>query len=65
MKRPTVASLKKVSAENLEALGAAHLAALLLAAAEGRPELKRKLRMELAAPQGADPRAPGGATRGR
>ncbi len=53
MKRPTVASLKRVNAGNLEALGARRLADILIAAAEGRPELKRHLRMELAAAQGA------------
>ena len=58
MKRTTVASLKKVTTENLEALGPARLAVLLLAAAEGRPELKRKLRLELAAAQGPDHLAP-------
>ena len=54
MKRPTAASLKKVTAQNLAALGADRLAELLVAAALNRPELKRRLRMELAAEQGAD-----------
>ena len=54
MKRATIASLKRVTPTNLEALGSSRLAALLIAAAEGRPELRRKLRMELAAVQGAD-----------
>src|SRR5690349_11751795 len=54
MKRPTVASLKKVTAENLATLGAERLAAILAAAAEGRPDLKRRLRMELAAEQGVE-----------
>ncbi len=54
MKRPTTASLKKVTAENLARLGAEHLAQILVSAAETRPELKRRLRMELAAEQGAD-----------
>lgn len=54
MKRPTAASLKKVTPENLAALGAERLAVLLAAAAETRPELKRRLRMELAAEQGSD-----------
>lgn len=54
MKRPTVASLKKVTPENLKTLGAERLAELLSAAAEGRPDLKRRLRMELAAEQGAE-----------
>ena len=54
MKRPTAASLKKVTPENLTALGAERLANILVAAAANRPELKRRLRMELAAEQGAD-----------
>lgn len=54
MKRPTPASLKKVNADNLARLGAERLAEILVAAAETRPELKRRLRMELAAEQGAD-----------
>jgi hypothetical protein len=54
MKRPTAASLKKVTAENLAGLGAERLAELLVAAAQSRPELKRRLRMELAAEQGAE-----------
>ncbi len=54
MKRPTVASLKRVNAENLAGLGAERLAELLLAVANTRPELKRQLRMELAATQGVD-----------
>jgi hypothetical protein len=54
MKPPTVASLKKVTPENLARLGADRLAAIVADAAESRPELKRRLRMELAAEQGAD-----------
>lgn len=54
MKRPTAASLKKVTPENLANLGAERLAEILVAAALTRPELKRRLRMELAAEQGAD-----------
>jgi hypothetical protein len=54
MKRPTAASLKKVTPENLASLGAERLAQILAAAALTRPELKRALRMELAAEQGAD-----------
>jgi hypothetical protein len=54
MKRPTTASLKRVTAENLATLGAERLAELLVSAAATRPELKRRLRMELAAEQGAD-----------
>jgi hypothetical protein len=54
MKRPTVASLKKVTPENLANLGAERLAAILSAVAETRPDVKRRLRMELAAEQGAE-----------
>lgn len=54
MKRPTVASLKKVTAANLASLGVDRLAEILAAAADARPELKRRLRMELAAAQGAE-----------
>jgi hypothetical protein len=54
MKRPTIASLKKVTPENLAALGVERLAEILVTAAEARPDLKRRLRMELAAEQGAD-----------
>ena len=54
MKKPTAASLKKVSASNLARLGAERLADILAEAAEVRPELKRRLRMELAADQGAE-----------
>lgn len=54
MKTPTVASLKKVTPENLARLGAERLASIVADAAETRPDLKRRLRMELAAEQGAD-----------
>ena len=54
MKRPTVASLKKLSAENLSALGADQLADILLGVAETRPDLKRRLRMEVVAEQGPE-----------
>ena len=54
MKRQTVASQKRVNAENLKALGAKRLADILVAAAVGQPELKRHLRMELAAAQGSE-----------
>lgn len=54
MKAPTAASLKKVTAENLARLGAERLAAILAETAAARPELKRRLRMELAAEQGSD-----------
>lgn len=58
MKRPTTASLKKVTPANLAALGVERLAEILADAAEARPELKRRLRMELAAEQGAEHLAP-------
>ncbi|WP_299538569.1 DUF6880 family protein [Phenylobacterium sp.] len=54
MKTPTVASLKRVNVENLTNLGAERLAEILVQAAASRPDLKRRLRMELAAEQGAD-----------
>jgi hypothetical protein len=52
MKRPTPARLKQVTPENLERLGVERLAAILADVAETRVELKRRLRMELAAEQG-------------
>jgi len=58
MKRPTAASARKVSPENLAQLGADRLAEILVGAAETRPDLKRRLRMELAAAQGAEHLAP-------
>lgn len=54
MKRPSAASLKRVTAENLARLGAERLAEILLEVADTRVELKRRLRMELAAEQGAE-----------
>jgi hypothetical protein len=48
---------RKVTPETLEALGAARLAAILAGVAETRPDLKRRLRMELAAESGAGPLA--------
>ena len=54
MKRPTVASRKTLTPENLTGLGADRLADILLAVAETRPDLKRRLRMEVAAEQGAE-----------
>jgi hypothetical protein len=54
MKRPSPASLKRVTAENLAQLGTARLAEILLEVADTRVELKRRLRMELAAEQGAE-----------
>jgi hypothetical protein len=52
MKRPTAASQKKVTVENLVVLGAERLAEILVGVAETRVDLKRRLRMELAAEQG-------------
>jgi hypothetical protein len=54
MKPPTSASLKKVTPQNLASLGVERLAEILASAANARPELKRRLRMELAAQQGAE-----------
>jgi hypothetical protein len=54
MKRPTVASRKTLTPENLAGLGADRLADILLGVAETRPDLKRRLRMEVAAEQGAE-----------
>ncbi len=54
MKRPTPASLKRVTPENLARLGAPRLAELLAEVAESRADLKRRLRMELAAEQGSE-----------
>jgi hypothetical protein len=53
-KPPTVASLKRVRPENLAKLGADRLAEILVEVAETRPDVKRRLRMELAAEQGAE-----------
>ena len=47
-------SRKTLNADNLEALGAARLAAILVEVAGGQPTTKRRLRMELAAQVGAD-----------
>jgi hypothetical protein len=54
MKAPTPASLKKVNAENLAKLGSERLAQILTDVAATRPDLKRRLRMELAAEQGPE-----------
>jgi hypothetical protein len=54
MRRPSAASLKRVTPENLIGLGAERLAGILLDLAATRPELKRRLRMELAAEQGGE-----------
>lgn len=48
---------KKVTAENLAGLGAERLAEILADVADTRADLKRRLRMELAAQQGAGPLA--------
>jgi hypothetical protein len=54
MKKPSSASLKKVTAENLTGLGVERLAEILVEVAETRTDLKRRLRMELAAGLGAE-----------
>ncbi|THD60811.1 DUF6880 family protein [Phenylobacterium sp.] len=54
MKRPSVASRKTLKRENLAGLGADRLADILLGVADTRPDLKRRLRMEVAAEQGAE-----------
>jgi len=58
MKRPTASSLKKLSPQNLAGLGADRLADILLEVADTRPDLKRRLRMEVAAEQGPEHLAP-------
>jgi hypothetical protein len=58
MKRPTIASRKTLTAETLAGLGADRLADILLGVADTRPDLKRRLRMEVAAEQGAEHLAP-------
>lgn len=57
MKRPSSGSQKKVTVENLVGLGAERLAEILVGVAETRADLKRRLRMELAAEQGPAPLA--------
>lgn len=54
MPKPSLASRKKVTPENLETLGAARLAQLLAEVADTRVDLKRRLRMELAAGLGPE-----------
>jgi len=49
MKPPSPASLKKVTVDNLAGLGAERLAQILVEVAQTRVDLKRRLRMELAA----------------
>jgi hypothetical protein len=58
MKTPSLASQKKVTPENLAGLGAERLAQILAEVAETRTDLKRRLRMELAAGLGASHLAP-------
>lgn len=53
MARVSLASRKKVTAENLAGLGVERLAEILMEVAETRIDLKRRLRMELAAGLGA------------
>lgn len=53
MAKPSPASQKKVTAENLASLGVDRLAEILVEVAETRTDLKRRLRMELAAGLGA------------
>jgi hypothetical protein len=55
MKRPSAASQRKVTAETLAGLGAQRLAEILADVAETRVDLKRRLRIELAAQQGPGP----------
>ena len=49
-----MASKKTVTLENLAALGPQRLAAILVEIAEGDAEIKRRLRLELAAEVGGD-----------
>jgi len=58
MAKPSLASQKKVTADNLAGLGAARLAQILVEVADTRTDLKRRLRMELAAGLGAVHLAP-------
>jgi hypothetical protein len=58
MKKPSTASLKTVTAENLTRLGVARLAEILVDVAATRVDLKRRLRMELAAGLGPEHLAP-------
>lgn len=55
MARPSLGQAKKVTPENLVGLGAERLAAILADVATTRVDLKRRLRMELAAQQGPGP----------
>ena len=49
-----MASKKTVTLDNLAALGAERLAAILVELADGDAEIKRRLRLELAAQTGSD-----------
>ncbi|WP_454718897.1 DUF6880 family protein [Caulobacter segnis] len=53
MAKPSLAGQKKVTAQNLAGLGAERLAQILVEVAQTRTDLKRRLRMELAAGLGA------------
>lgn len=53
MAKASLASQKKVTAQNLASLGVERLAEILVEVAETRTDLKRRLRMELAAGLGA------------
>lgn len=55
-KRPSTAA-KRLTQANLETLGPGKLAALLMELCDSQPNLKRRLRMELAAEVGPDPLA--------
>lgn len=57
MRRPSASNQNKVTTENLVCLGAERLAEVLIGVAETRPDLKRRLRMEIAAGEGAAPLA--------
>lgn len=52
-KKPSGAAAKRLTPANLEAMGAEKLSALLIELSESQPNLKRRLRMELAAEVGA------------
>ena len=49
-----IASKKTVTLDNLTTLGAERLAAIFIELAEGDAEVKRRLRLELAAQSGGD-----------
>jgi hypothetical protein len=52
--RNVMASKKAVTLDNLAALGAERLAAILFELADSNAEIKRRLRLELAAQTGSD-----------